>query len=44
MDEGGQGFIETSKMGELLMSKGTPFRTKEMEAFMSVAKVRGSLF
>lgn len=27
-------------MSELLISKGTPFRSKEIEAFMSAAKVR----
>lgn len=27
-------------MNELLMTKGTPFRAKEIEAFISVAKVK----
>lgn len=39
VDEKGAGFIETAKMNELLVSKGTPFRAKEIEAFLSVAKV-----
>lgn len=40
IDEEGVGYIETARMNELLMSKGTPFRAKEIEAFMSAAKVR----
>lgn len=39
LDEEGAGYIETSRMNELLISKGTPFRAKEIEAFMTVAKV-----
>lgn len=39
IDEKGCGYIETAKMNELLVSKGTPFRAKEIEAFLSVAKV-----
>lgn len=39
IDEKGAGYIETAKMSELLVSKGTPFRAKEIEAFLSVAKV-----
>lgn len=42
IDEQGAGYIETAKMSELLVSKGTPFRAKEIEAFLSIAKVRGS--
>ncbi|CAN0414628.1 unnamed protein product, partial [Ectocarpus sp. 13 AM-2016] len=38
IDEKGCGYIETAKMNELLVSKGTPFRAKEIEAFLSVAK------
>lgn len=38
-EEGQQGYIETARMGDLLMNKGYPFKTKEMEAFLSVAKV-----
>eukprot|EP00752_Nemacystus_decipiens_P001312 g1302.t1 len=38
IDEKGAGYIETAKMSELLVSKGTPFRAKEIEAFLSVAK------
>lgn len=39
IDEKGVGYIETAKMSELLVSEGTPFRAKEIEAFLSVAKV-----
>ena len=39
IDEVGAGYIETARMNELLMTRGTPFRAKEIEAFMSVAKV-----
>lgn len=39
IDEKGAGYIETAKMSELLVSKGTPFRAKEIEAFLSIAKV-----
>ncbi|CAM9935147.1 unnamed protein product [Ectocarpus sp. 4 AP-2014] len=38
IDEKGCGYVETAKMNELLVSKGTPFRAKEIEAFLSVAK------
>ncbi|CAM9117519.1 unnamed protein product [Ascophyllum nodosum] len=38
IDEVGAGYIETARMNELLMTRGTPFRAKEIEAFMSVAK------
>eukprot|EP00903_Cladosiphon_okamuranus_P007211 g6999.t1 len=38
IDEKGAGYIETAKMSELLVSKGTPFRAKEIEAFLSIAK------
>ncbi|CAM9428554.1 unnamed protein product [Discosporangium mesarthrocarpum] len=38
VDEEGLGYIDTATMGELLMTKGTPFREKEMEAFTNVAK------
>ncbi|DBA05201.1 TPA: hypothetical protein N0F65_005051 [Lagenidium giganteum] len=33
-----KGYIEADTMRELLVTKGTPFREKEMEAFLSVAK------
>ncbi|KAJ0409669.1 hypothetical protein P43SY_008541 [Pythium insidiosum] len=33
-----RGYIEADVMRELLITKGTPFREKEMEAFLSVAK------
>ena len=39
IDDKGAGYIETAKMSELLVSKGTPFRAKEIEAFLSIAKV-----
>ncbi|CAM9461904.1 unnamed protein product [Chrysoparadoxa australica] len=38
LDHEGIGYIETSRMRELLMTKGTPFREKEIESFMTVAK------
>ncbi|CAM9386722.1 unnamed protein product, partial [Laminaria digitata] len=38
IDEEGAGYIETGRMNELLVSKGTPFRAKEIESFMSAAK------
>ena len=37
-DEDGKGFIEANKLREALITKGTPFREKEIDAFMSVAK------
>lgn len=40
IDEKGTGYIETAKMSELLVTKGTPFRAKEIEAFLSIAKVQ----
>lgn len=44
IDEKGCGYIETAKMNELLVSKGTPFRAKEIEAFLSVAKVGSRVY
>lgn len=38
MDTEKKGYIEAEVMRELLLSKGTPFRDKEMEAFLNVAK------
>jgi calmodulin len=38
LDENGVGYIEATRMRELLLTKGTPFRDKEVESFMSVAK------
>ena len=37
-DEEKKGFIDASKLREALITKGTPFREKEIDAFMSVAK------
>ncbi|TYZ69352.1 hypothetical protein PybrP1_008914 [[Pythium] brassicae (nom. inval.)] len=33
-----RGYIEADTMRELLITKGTPFREKELEAFLGVAK------
>ena len=38
LDQEKKGYIEADVMRELLITKGTPFREKELEAFMSVAK------
>ncbi|TMW55196.1 hypothetical protein Poli38472_013087 [Pythium oligandrum] len=38
LDADKKGYIEADVMRELLITKGTPFREKEMEAFLSVAK------
>ncbi|CAM9989840.1 unnamed protein product [Pylaiella littoralis] len=38
IDDKGVGYIETARMSELLVSKGTSFRAKEIEAFLSIAK------
>lgn len=37
-DEEGKGFIEANRLREALITKGTPFREKEIDAFLSVAK------
>ena len=37
-DPEGNGYIEAHRMRDLLITKGTPFREKEIEAFMEVAK------
>ena len=37
-DEEGRGYVEATKLREALITKGTPFREKEIEAFMEVAK------
>ena len=37
-DPEGNGYIEAHRMRDLLITKGTPFREKEIDAFMSVAK------
>lgn len=37
-DEEGKGYIDAARFREALISKGTPFREKEIDAFMSVAK------
>ena len=37
-DEDGKGWVEATKLREALITKGTPFREKEIEAFMEVAK------
>ncbi|KAJ1461567.1 hypothetical protein M885DRAFT_506581 [Pelagophyceae sp. CCMP2097] len=37
-DPEGRGYIEATKLREFLITKGTPFREKEIDAFMSVAK------
>eukprot|EP00904_Undaria_pinnatifida_P009911 jgi/Undpi1/604/HiC_scaffold_10.g04068.m1 len=38
IDEEGAGYIEIGRMNELLVTKGTPFRAKEIESFMGAAK------
>mmetsp|Transcript_4571 Transcript_4571/g.7396 ORF Transcript_4571/g.7396 Transcript_4571/m.7396 type:complete len:161 (-) Transcript_4571:243-725(-) len=38
LDPDGLGYIDASRMKELLVTKGTPFREKELDAFMTVAK------
>jgi len=38
LDPERKGYIEASRMEELLTTRGTPFREKELESFMSVAK------
>eukprot|EP01038_Epipyxis_sp_PR26KG_P011279 gene11279-15131_t len=38
IDTDGSGYISAELMEELLQSKGAPFRPKEMEIFLSVAK------
>ena len=38
LDQEKKGYIEADVMRELLITKGTPFREKELEAFMNVAK------
>lgn len=38
IDSEKKGFIEAESMRELLVTKGTPFREKEIEAFMNAAK------
>lgn len=37
-DEDGKGYVEANRLREVLITKGTPFREKEIDAFMSVAK------
>jgi Ca2+-binding EF-hand superfamily protein len=37
-DPEGKGYIEASKLREALITKGTPFREKEIAAFLEVAK------
>ncbi|KAH8093507.1 Ca2-binding protein [Aureococcus anophagefferens] len=37
-DEDGKGYIEANRLREALITKGTPFREKEIDAFLSVAK------
>jgi calmodulin len=37
-DPEGNGYIEAHRMRDLLITKGTPFREKEIDNFMSVAK------
>lgn len=38
LDPERKGFIEADRMEELLTTRGTPFREKELESFLSVAK------
>ncbi|CAM9859524.1 unnamed protein product [Phaeothamnion confervicola] len=38
LDEEGEGYIEVVRLRELLTTKGTPFREKEMDAFLGVAR------
>lgn len=38
MDPDGNGYVEAQFMRDLLVSKGTPFRDKEIDAFFSVAR------
>ncbi|OQS05675.1 hypothetical protein THRCLA_20558 [Thraustotheca clavata] len=38
LDPEKKGYIDADTMKELLMTKGTPFREKELEGFMHVAK------
>ena len=39
-DEEGKGFIESNRLREALITKGTPFREKEIDAFLSVRRRR----
>uniref|UniRef100_A0A7S1XRS0 EF-hand domain-containing protein n=1 Tax=Phaeomonas parva TaxID=124430 RepID=A0A7S1XRS0_9STRA len=38
IDADGKGFVSADELRELLVQEGTPFRAKEIEAFMNVAK------
>lgn len=38
IDQEGKGFISADVMEELLTSRGTPFRPKEIESFLAVAR------
>ena len=38
LDEENTGFIEATRLRELLLTKGTPFRDKEIDSFLQVAK------
>mmetsp|Transcript_27454 Transcript_27454/g.56431 ORF Transcript_27454/g.56431 Transcript_27454/m.56431 type:complete len:167 (-) Transcript_27454:85-585(-) len=38
LDPEGKGYIEASVMRDMLITKGVPFREKEIDAFMAVAK------
>jgi len=38
LDKEGKGYIDASTMRDLLTTKGVPFREKEVEAFLEVAK------
>ena len=39
-DEDGKGYIEANRLREALITKGTPFREKEIDAFLSAMEAR----